>query len=202
MQDVLINLGLVIVVITISEIIARLKLIRPSVLRKVMHVATGGIVVLGSYLSDYHAYIIVGVLMTAALFAQHYLLPLRSLQDRFNQSHGEVYFALGVAIAALLCPTLTGFIACVVTLALADTAAYIFGKGLISPKIYGSKTVAGSLACLLVTFVIFTCFGYSWGESLVLAFYVTAAELLSGHGADNMAIPVVGSVLLVFFQLV
>ena len=201
MQDILINLGLIGAVIIVSEIIARLNLVRPSLLRKAMHVASGGAVVLGSYLTDYRAYIIVGVLMTAALFAQHYLLPLRSLQDRFNTSHGEVYFALGVAVAALLCPTLTGFLACVVTLALADTAAYVVGNSLASPKLHGSKSVAGSLACLLVTFVIFTSFSFGWGESLIIASYITAAELLSDHGADNMAIPVVGSLLLVFLQL-
>lgn len=198
MQDTLINLGLITALIIVSEIVARTTLLNPRVLRKAMHIATGGVVILGSYLTDYKSFILVGVLMTLALIAQHYLLPLKSLQDRFNTSHGEVYFALGVAIAALICPTLTGFVAGVLTLTLADTAAYFIGSHFSSPELYRTKTVAGSLTCLVVTLIIFVCFSYGWGISLIIAFYVATAELLSGRGADNLTMPVMAALLLAF----
>lgn len=201
MQYIVINLLLICGLIIVSEAIAYTKLIHPSILRKLMHMATGTVVIFGSYITNYKAYTVVGLLMIVALIAARFFLPLKSLEHRFHESYGEIYFAAGVGIAALICPTLNGFVACIAALALADTAAYVAGNYFKSTRLYNNKTIAGTIACLLATYAIFASLGYNWEKSSIIGIFVAGAELLGSRGSDNMAIPIVGSLLLVFMGL-
>ena len=194
--DVATNLGLILAIIAIGEIIARTSGIAAPTMRKFMHILTAATVILGSLITDYHAFVIVGAIMTLGLFALRKITPLKSVTDRYNESQGEVYFALGVAITAYIAATPAIFITSITVLALADTAAFIVGRNVASPKLTATKSVAGTLACLIVSVIITLTFGHPLFISLVVGIYAAAAELLSTRGTDNATVPALCAALL------
>lgn len=200
--DVIINLALIFGIIIIGELTARFTSIKPQTLRKLMHIATGATVIFGGIITNYHTFVIVGLLMVAALALTRNISPLKSVRDRFSESQGEVYFALGTALAAGIAVSLTDFIACIAILSLADTAAYVVGRAVKSPMLTAIKSVAGSSACLIVTFAILLVLGYPWGIALTLGVYVAAAEILSTRGSDNATIPGLVAFLLAIISIV
>jgi len=196
MHAVIVNLLLILGLIVVGEVVARLHIMPPSILRKLMHIATGGVVIFGSIITDYKAYVIVGIFLTIVIAASRPFLPMQSVSDRFNKSYGEVFFALGSAIAAALCTSLTDFIACITILALADTAAYVAGHVVTSPMLRNTKSTAGSVACFIVSVIVLLALGYSWGVAIIVGLYVTVAEIVSDRGSDNAAIPTIAAILL------
>lgn len=196
MQNILINIALVSALIVIGEIIARITPLKASVLRKGMHVAAGFVIMLGASITDYRAYVVVGLYIAAVLMLTRKFLPLQSVQDRFHQSYGEVYFAFGITLTAVACQSITDFLAVVGVLTIADTAAYVAGRSFRSPLARTGKTLAGTLACFLAAASIFLLLGYSPALSIIAGIYATLAELLGDNGSDNITMPIVCVVLL------
>lgn len=196
MHAVIVNLLLILGLIVVGEVVARLHLMPPSILRKLMHISTGGVVIFGSIITDYKAYVVVGIFLTIVIAATRPFLPMQSVSDRFNKSYGEVFFALGSAIAAALCISLTDFIACIAILALADTAAYVAGHLIASSMLRDTKSTAGSCACFIVSLIILVALGYSWGVAIIVSLYITVAEIVSDRGSDNVVIPAIAAILL------
>lgn len=195
---VIINFALIFGVIIVGELVARYTSIKPAIMRKLMHVATGATVIFGAAITDYRTFVIVGLLMVAGLAFSRKVMPLASVHDRFAKSQGEVFFALGTALAAGIATSLTDFIACIAILSLADTAAYIAGNSMQSTRLTSTKTVAGSVACMLVTVTIMLSLNYSVAIAFIVGTYVTIAEILSTRGSDNATIPGIVACILAF----
>jgi phytol kinase len=114
---------------------------------------------------------------------------------------GEVWFPLGVALAAAVVPHRAAFVFGVLVMGLSDAAASLAGRRF-GRRGYralgGTKTYVGSAVFLGTTVVLgLACTG---GGPLigvvVVAAVLTFAEGMLGRGTDNLALPVAGAALL------
>jgi phytol kinase len=124
-------------------------------------------------------------------------------------SFGEFFYPISVVILVFIAESKWEFAAAILILGIADAIAAVVGKRFGAGNSYlvfgQKKSVAGSIAFLLVTLVII--WGYvglhsaalgdvSIGLILLTTILVTAAENLGVYGSDNLLIPLVAVLLL------
>lgn len=196
MPDLLIALLSITALLILLEVIARLSKCPPSVMRKITHVSTSLLICLIALLMGHTIFVYLGLLFIFVLAGVRHIYPLRSLSDRASQSYGEVFFAVGIMSAAFICTTAPQFITTVLILGLADTTAYFIGRHFTSPKILFGKTILGSLAFVITSFVI-CLFTLSPLHALGIALVLSACELVSPYGSDNATVSIAAAALLV-----
>lgn len=171
--------------------------VNPAITKKMSHVGFSLFIIGCTFFYDYQTFIAVGIVFFILLTTLRFLYPLKSLSDRSSTSIGELAYPLGVSLAALICQSQVSFITVVSILGLADTAAYIAGRSLKSPKLMFQKTTAGSLACFIVTVAILShVLGFNY-HSILTSVAIALTELLSLGGIDNLTVPLIASLLIV-----
>ncbi len=231
MSTILSIIGIIIVaivgVITL-ETLSRKSKLRPGVIRKLGHVGLALIISTVAIFLSYKLFILIGLsLAIIALILRQ--LPLKSLEPFKKDSYGEILFPLGVSLAAVLAyasnfEIITQnqsiisydtaiFITAVLILGLSDTAAFIAGKNIRSPKILGNKTLAGTIGFVISSVIIL---GFAMSLSgkvavdqiftsipaiLFMSISLSIVELLSDKGSDNITIPIFTAILLIFFGI-
>lgn len=180
--------------LAINEVVAR-RLDPPlEVSRKVAHVGSAVLAAVSCLWLDFRWYVLIGLLFSAALLLARRYLPLRSLSARAQRSWGELLFGLGVALAALLSDNAVVFVLAVLILGLADTAAFFVGRRLPLRTIVLNRSVGGSLAFLVVAFLITLPAGPA--PAAVVALCCTVAELVSPRGTDNVTVPAIAAIVI------
>ena len=130
---------------------------------------------------------------------------LGGLRRSGSQSHGEIYFAAGVAAAYWIAwfgdapPQVHA--AAVLMLALPDAAAAAVGRRVGGPRLAAGKTLAGSAAffatAITVLLVVAAAFPMPPVAVLVAAAVAsTFAELLGRRGGDNLLVPATAALVL------
>lgn len=170
---------------------------RPALVRKAVHVGMAALIIFFSLLFDYSIFIWLGIAFGILMLILRFTKPLKSLSDRHKQSYGEVFFPFGVTAAALFSHSTANFIAVISILGLADTAAYFIGGAVKSPKLLFSKTLAGSIVCATVTFLI-ALFVVQPVFAALVGLAVACIEAVSPRGSDNLTIPIVSAALIAF----
>ncbi len=183
----------------VLEYLSRHTKLPAAVIRKSGHAGLALILAGAAIWLDQQFFVIGGVMLCviASIVRQ---LPLRSLATFKKSSYGELFFPLGIALAALIASSSTHFIACLLLLGLADTAAYYFGRRIRSPRLVGNKTVAGTLAFGTVSALIIWWTTGSLSAAFLLAIPLSLVELMSQRGSDNVTVPVVTACLLLPFS--
>jgi phytol kinase len=114
-------------------------------------------------------------------------------------SFGELFFALGVSVSAVLSwPNVVTFQLGMVVLAIADPLAGLVGMrfGKHTYTVYDEKrSFEGSMTCWVVVFVIFLLFGATFFNALVSGLVLMVIEAVSLRGSDNLTLPVVAVLL-------
>lgn len=180
--------------LTLCETLAHYTRIPGPILRKVVHVAMCMIIVASCLFFDFHLFIAIGLTFFVLMIISRKFYRWRSLADRADSSYGEILFPLGIAISAMLADTVNSFIISMIILGLSDTIAYIIGKNISSPKIIFNKTIGGSSACLVTSFIIFIISDIS--PAFLFACAITFVELISPYGSENLFLPIVTVMLL------
>lgn len=164
--------------------------------RKISHLGAMLVIILGAYFFGYHLMIIVGIVFAVLLLLIKLVRPPKALSTKeAKESYGEIFYFIGVALTATLAHSLSHFVIPIAILGLADTAAYVAGKSLHSPKLIFSKSMAGSTAFAVVAFVLFL-FVLPWWGAGIGAILTAGVELVGAYGSDNIIIPVVASLIL------
>ncbi|MDD1679124.1 MAG: hypothetical protein LUO93_08095 [Methanomicrobiales archaeon] len=124
-----------------------------------------------------------------------FISPMLDLVDRRDAlpGKGALFFMLSALISLILFPLPTAFLS-VLALSLVDGAATIAGKAWGRTRIVRGKTLEGSVAGALISFMAFLFF-IPLGQAALLALFVSAVELLSPVD-DNLVIPVAAGVFL------
>lgn len=126
--------------------------------------------------------------------------PIRRAEAK---SIGELFFVIGIACAALLSlPTAPlAFVGGVLVLGLADTSASIIGRlyGGRAYNIFGEKrTYGGSLTVLIVSTLILAGLGVHPVAAVLAGWLLAAVEAVAPRGSDNVVLPVVTVLILLF----
>ncbi|MBR5448862.1 MAG: DUF92 domain-containing protein, partial [Clostridia bacterium] len=169
--------------------------------RKIVHILVGfEWVILYHYLGATYHFLTVCLFFLALLLVAYFakLMPMISSED--ENSPGTVYYAVamtGVAIVALLEPrVMLPFGIAIACTSIGDGFAGVIGQLIKkhNPKIYRNKSLFGSLANLLASFLSALILSYVYGmgltvwHCLALALLAVGVELIAGHGIDNIAI--------------
>jgi phytol kinase len=128
-------------------------------------------------------------------------LAFRTVHRKDGKPHGELFFPLGIGLAALLTPPPAAFAVAVLHLSLADGLAALiglrFGKTT-AYKVFGyTKTMVGSLTFLLISALIMLGYAATHSSSganwlMLLAWLPLAAMLIENAGfagTDNLLVP-------------
>jgi phytol kinase len=173
--------------------------------RKLAHVGLG---VAFAYLGP-----VVGLMPTlGAAFALLVVFSLMRMLKRTTRlhlvsrpSHGELYFALGIIVTAILFlpDHSNAFRTGMVILAFADSSAVMVGRrwGRHDYTLWGAhKTFEGSFTCFAASSLIMGLSGLSLSTAFISAVAITLVEAGASHGSDNMVLPVVAALCYRFFS--
>lgn len=176
--------------------------------RKLVHVGGGVVCVLLPFVIASHWVVLGMSLAMVALFAiSHGFGLLRSLHGVDRKSAGTEYYPLVIyALFFFTADEPWKYVICVLVLAISDALAALVGSrwGKIRYEVDGQwKSLEGSLAFLLVTFVIVLVPLLIWQDTtiaipptancvlaaMLVAVLVTAFEAVALHGRDNLWVP-------------
>lgn len=163
--------------------------------RKLIHVVAGlATIALTNYYSlDQIAFMALGML--GVMLVARYRNELPSLRGISRRSYGDVFYALGVGIAALFAPDIPTFIGLMLVVTISDTLASLVGQrwAVRSAGRYTKKSGIGSAAfffsAVLCLIMVIPALGY---YALFVAAALMVVEYVSPIGLDNATIPLVG----------
>jgi phytol kinase len=146
------------------------------------------------------AFVLLCVVLGARRYVEH-IPPF--LVGRFT--YGEIFFALGVAVSAVLfLPQGENlFMSSMLVLGVVDAAAALVGKrwGTHVYRVCGeTRTYEGSLTALLCAAFIGYSFGLGVLMALLMGWCIAVIEALAPRGSDNVVLPIVTGLLLMLFM--
>jgi phytol kinase len=207
-------LGILLLLIGISELLYRFFRLPAETSRKFLHVSGGLTCLLLPRFFTSHWWIL--ALTSSAfllLFITYIMNMLQSVHKTKRNSIGSIIFPIPVYFCFLAADTFHNnlfFYLPVSLLAISDTSAEIAGTrwGHLTKQFFdGQKTLAGTLAFFGTALII--CFGWlSYYHlparslivsGLVISITTSLAELVTLKGWDNLTIPVIAGIILWFF---
>ncbi len=124
-----------------------------------------------------------------------FISPMLDLVDRHESlpGKGALFFLLSALVTLILFPVRVAFLS-ILALALIDGIATIAGRRWGRTRIVGGKTLEGSLAATVLSFMVFLALLSPWKAAL-LALFAAAVELISPVD-DNLVIPLTAALFL------
>ncbi|MHA2363949.1 MAG: DUF92 domain-containing protein, partial [Candidatus Hodarchaeales archaeon] len=205
----------------LTEILGRYQKLSKSNARKLLHIVLGNVILLVPFFGDF----IIAISIPLLFIPINYFLspnsPIKKLRlDTFEAGHawGTVLYPISLTIIVFFCydnPWL--LIACFFPLAYGDGLAAVIGeranKGFFS-GLGGQKTLIGSWTFIWASFVsvfvglfllkFFDIITFSIEfiifASIIVAILATLIELLSPKGTDNLFIPIILLIILLYIE--
>lgn len=199
--------GCIIAALIVVEVLSRWTGMGSEASRKLAHLIAGLIVVcLPLFMPVAAVAVLAAAFIPLMLLSRRFSL-LPSIHNAERRTLGEVYYPLGVLLAAILFSRPLLFAFGVAAMAISDAVAGIVGVryGRHPYSMLGArKTVEGSAGFLIATVPLaiaaLIAGGAGIGEAvalaLVLAIVLTLIESAFGWGLDNTVLPAVGAFLL------
>jgi phytol kinase len=193
-------------ILVFSEWLARAKQIHAELTRKLVHVAVGSFVAFWPFFLSWEQIQWLALAFFVVVCLSIRFNVFRSIHAVKRNMLGELLFAIVIGLLALISSNPWVFAAAMLHLSLADGLAAIIGLGwgdTNSYKVFGrTKSIAGSAAFLVCSFLILVLYGIFAGSStsfltlLWLPLLATAAENLAVQGTDNLVMPMLIAVVL------
>ena len=187
--------------------------VEKKITRKVVHILVGfEWVILHHFMGPGIHFLVVCILFTLLLAFTHRRNLMPMIASEGDNAPGTVYYGIAMTIMA----TITLFVPSMIVpfgigvfcTSLGDGLAGLLGQLITTPKnakIYGNKTVYGTLFNFIVSAIVVGSFGHVFSLGLTIwhilavAFFVTELELFTGRGLDNITITLGASLLSYFF---
>ncbi len=201
---------IVFAVLVSSEYLWRRKILRGEGLRKSVHMSIGIFIAFWPWLMSWQAIQLISLAFLVAVLISRRFRIFHALFSVKRPSYGDIYFAMGIGLAAAITTNKIFFMTAILIMAIADGLAAVIGRKYGQRwqyVLYGqSKTVIGSMAFWLITLwilgisLIFNLQKMSYHD-YILAMAVIPPILMfienfSYKGMDNLLIPVVTIALL------
>lgn len=124
---------------------------------------------------------------------ENILGKLLRLGETGKKLNGATLLFLGYALTTLIFEKEIAVISMMI-LALADSSAAIIGKSYGKKKIF-NKTIEGTVAFFIVTFLVSIFFYDNIGAIILAAILISVFELFSGKLNDNISIPIFSGII-------
>jgi phytol kinase len=194
-------------VLAAAEAATRRWKLHPEHSRKLAHMSSGVAAACLPLVMPFPAIVVLAALFVPFMVVSRRVGLFPAVHGVERATWGEVWFPLGVLLAAGLFPHPVVYAFGVLVMALSDAAASEAGRrwGHRAYRLLGAhKTYAGSAAFLAATTVLATAAFAAAGQLsipsapavLAIAAALTAVEGLAGGGVDNVLLPVAGAALL------
>lgn len=199
--------------IVTTEYLRRRGVIRNEEARKLVHFLHAmAIIAWAYYLPSYLPIIAAEFCALVIVLAEKRFGLLSGLRDIGRVSYGDVLFSVGVILLCLMEPSYSHFVVVMLHLGIADAVAAVVGTRVASPHytVRGHvKSVAGSLACYVASFSIFTSYlwhtqQFSVGNVAIItlaAGVITLIENISLLGTDNLTMPLTAYIVILLIHI-
>lgn len=217
MLNILIAFAGMAIILLSGELLWKKHILKGEFARKYIHILCASFVAFWPLFLSRLQIVLLGLLFIAVLIIVKKLKLFRSIRAVQRANYGEIWYALGICVVALIFKSDLIFTFAILQMALADGFAAVVGVALKRKanifKFNGSqKSQAGSITFFGISFIlniaywgIFTHFGTNFGAigvthlaiySVISASLLTVAEVISPKGSDNIIIPVLAGILL------
>jgi dolichol kinase len=189
-------------ILVLGEVIKVKLRFSSEVTRRLGHIFAGIIASFLPTLTNLQTAVILGVIFTFVMFISKKKMILSSIHGVERETVGAVLFPLALTICAVLYwDTQKIFAITCLILGLSDVFANIVGNkfGKLKYNITGLKTLEGSGAFVLSTFIILLFFGIPLPTALILSITFSLIEGASGGGWDNLTVPTTAGLFLKWF---
>ena len=181
--------------------------------RKFVHISVGfEWVILNRFFGPSIHFLIVCLAFTALLYLEYKLKLVPSLSSDGENAPGTVYYGVAMSIMAgitlILPKMILPFGIGVLVTSLGDGMAGVIGQAIRwkNPKIYGNKTLFGTLSTFLVSFIGILLFKVVYPmpleiwQVLLISIFASSVELISTRGLDNIFLTLSSSALAYFLM--
>ncbi len=196
--------GIVFIMLLISELLWRAKILQGEWMRKSVHASIAAFVAFWPWLISWNYIKLIALAFLAGALINRLLNFFHMLAGLRQSSIGDINFAIAILASAVLTDVKIFFCLAILQLALADSLAALAGQKWGSRwqyQVLGQlKTVVGTMAFWIVSFLILGIGGLfahnnlDYGQYLlvlaVLPPILTILENLSILGADNLTVPI------------
>lgn len=186
------------------EVLKRKQILSSDSTRRIIHIGAAIIAyTFPLYLSLPQVLIICFILLGIMIFSR-YISLLSHIHKVDRKTWGEIFYPLGIMIAAIsfLPNDIGNFRIVILILGVSDLLANIIGTylGSHSFNIFKcKKTIEGSVAFFVSTLIILLIFQINPLIAIFISIIASLTEFLSPYGSDNLIVPVIVSVLLILF---
>lgn len=199
---IVLSLALIFLLLLVNEYAWRKGKLQAEEARKVIHVLVGVFIAFWPLYMSWKTIQILSVLLFIGVFISYRYGVFGAIHKVKRKTAGELWYPVGVGLAATLTIQPWIFTVAILHLALADGFAAVFGRkyGIMHYRIGPhTKSVLGSFVFLIISSIL--CLiayivlseelpGISLAVFAITPFLVTAVESISRHGIDNVFIPV------------
>lgn len=205
------------VILLTGEYLSRKRILKGEFARKFVHILTATFVAFWPLFLTHYQIASLSLVFVAMVVVVKKFKLLRSFKAVKRATYGEIWYALGIGIVALLFQSDAIFTIAILQMALADGFAAVVGVGLGKKAIRYrykniNKSIAGSLTFLLISFTLNLVYWLSIGAgalsagtvspvlpvllSASSAILLTFTEIIAPKGSDNVIVPVLAATLL------
>jgi dolichol kinase len=201
------------VILILSEILWRKKIIQGERARKFIHILAGVYIAFWPFYIPFDGIFVLGCVTLTLVIYSRYTKLFHAIYATNRKTYGDILYALAIIICAYIGQEPWIFTVSILTLAIADGGAAVVGKSLGKNNTYKvlglkslNKSVAGTLAFIVFTYISLGV-GYILGGSMVMnenlfivfcVIPIVSAILENSmpYGFDNLATPVFITLLL------
>lgn len=209
MVQVLLSIGLILLILVISEKLWRTKHFRGERARKFIHIAAGVFIAFWPFFMSFGTIQLLSIAMLMVVLASRQFNIFKGIHGVRRHSIGDVLFPVSIGLVASITTSEWVFAAAILHLGLADGLAAVVGDRAAKKnryKVFGeTKSFNGSLTFWILSVLIISLVvavspnsASSYGLALILLLPVMATffENVSVRGADNLTVPILVAVLL------
>jgi phytol kinase len=201
MVGIILSLGLIFLLLVANELAWRRGKLQAEEARKIIHVLVGVFIAFWPLYMSWKTIQVLSVLLFLGVLISYQFGVFGAIHEVKRKTAGELWYPVGVGLAASLTVQPWIFTVAILHLALADGFAAVFGRkyGIMHYRIGPhTKSILGSFVFLvissalcLIAYVVLSeeLPGVSLAVFAITPFLATAVESISRHGIDNVFIP-------------
>lgn len=200
----------VFVVIGLSTLLQKLNVLKEEGARKFIHIGVSNWWFFVNFMFDNIWWAIIAPIVFIVLNYLSYRYNLiKSMERNGDGNLGTVYFPISLLILTIaaftfLNPYISGI--GILVLGYGDGLAAVIGKMIPSKKLFGNKSLSGTLTMFLASFIVIVLYtllatninlivDFLMIKILVISLAAAVTELFTPNGLDNLSIPILVSLL-------
>lgn len=186
------------------EVLKRKNILSSNLTRRIIHISSAIVVYTFPIYLTLPQVLIMGFISLAMMIFSKHTSLLSHIHKVSRRTWGEIFYPLGMMVAALsfFPNNIDYFRIVILVLGVSDLCANIIGTywGSRSFDIFKcKKTIEGSVAFFVSSLIILLIFQINPFIAIFISLIASTAEFFSPYGSDNLTVPIIVSVLLILF---